>query len=334
MDYSNTKLTDEDLAILNESLDAETTEDVDTVVDQGLKDAEEGKLTSRGSFAEELEDEKPDIAEDSKKPEDETDDTDSKYAEQYGMSIEEIKQARDAGWAPKEEFKSDPDLWENPKRFLKTKEIFSKMEEKNKAIKELKEGFDNYKKHLDALTKKELEQAKKEIENSLQKAKEDGDFEAYADNKAKLDEMSKEIESSKGPADVSPEQESLLKHENRIKQLFNDDFEQSKVKLAKFLVFQEKIVKEYKDKGLTIDDLSDIIVEESEKNFSDWLRTPKKKVPPASAELPRQSPKTSAGQKAGLKAKLSPKQWKEYQTFKEYYELDEYIADLQKMGQL
>lgn len=320
MDYKNTKLTDEDLAILNEPLEGEE------IVEKAEEAVEvEDAPTETEETESEVEEQTAEV---------ETSDTDEKYAEQYGMSLEEIKQARDAGWAPKEEFKSDPDLWENPKRFLKTKEIFAKMEEKNKAIKELKEGFDNYKKHLDALTKKELEQAKKDIESSLQKAKEDGDFEAYADNKAKLAEMSKEIESSKTSTDTTPEQESLLKHEARIKQLFNDEFEQSKVKLAKFLVFQEKIVNEYKDKGLTIDDLSDIIVEESEKNFSDWLRTPQKKVPPASAELPRQSPKTSAGQKAGLKAKLSPKQWKEYQTFKEYYELDEYIADLQKMGQL
>lgn len=91
----------------------------------------------------------------------------------------EIEQrAADQGWRPKDEWDGDPEAWRPAKEFLDRGELFKKIDDQNRTIKEMRKALDDLAKHHSKVAEAEykraldsLKEKKKEalIENDVDK---------------------------------------------------------------------------------------------------------------------------------------------------------------------
>lgn len=258
-------------------------------------------------------------------------------SEKYNCSLETIKEALRSGWDEKEKFQKDPDLWEAPKRFLYTKSVFKKLDERNKELEDLKKSVDEWKQWTEKLSRKELEEEKARLRKEMEKAKEDKDFDTYSELKEKEKSLAPEQEASKEPDQVvdyfKTKMFSLFGEET-----FNSD--EFTARAARIRIFTSELEDKYKDMGLTSKEMADIILEEVSEKFSKWKKDnqeestepaqTKKAPPPGRMPTPEESSK-----KPGL-TRLSKKHLAQWEKLKRWYNNDEkaFIADLKSVGEI
>ena len=57
------------------------------------------------------------------------------------------QKAMEAGWVPQDQWEGDPDQWRPAKEFVDRGELFKKIEDQNRTIKEFKRALDDLKGH-------------------------------------------------------------------------------------------------------------------------------------------------------------------------------------------
>lgn len=99
----------------------------------------------------------------------------------------EIEQkAINQGWRPKEEWDGDPDLWRPAREFVDRGELFKKIDDQSKTIKEFKRTLDELAKHHSRVQKVEYERALADLKAQKKDALNDGDADAVVDIDEKL----------------------------------------------------------------------------------------------------------------------------------------------------
>lgn len=102
-------------------------------------------------------------------------------------ALTEIEQrANQQGWVPQDEWEGDPDQWRPAKEFLDRGELFKKIDEQNRTIKEFKKALEEFGKHHSKVQKVEYERAKADLLKSKKEALEEGDADAVIDIDEKL----------------------------------------------------------------------------------------------------------------------------------------------------
>jgi hypothetical protein len=87
----------------------------------------------------------------------------------------EVEQrAADAGWVPEEEWNGDKSLWRPAKEFLDRGELFKKIEDQNRTVKELKRALDDMKRHHTSVRETEYARAIASLKSQKQTALEEG----------------------------------------------------------------------------------------------------------------------------------------------------------------
>lgn len=116
------------------------------------------------------------------------------------------QRAMSQGWVPKDEWDGDPDQWRPAKEFLDRGELFKKIDEQNRTIKEFKRVLDEFGKHHSQVRKVEYERALADLKAAKKEALVEGDADAVIDIDEKMQlvrEKQKEAEAS--PAAKLPE---------------------------------------------------------------------------------------------------------------------------------
>ena len=88
----------------------------------------------------------------------------------------EIEQrAMDSGWVPEDEWEGDKSQWRPAKEFLDRGELFHKIDDQNRNIKELKRALDDMKRHHNSVRETEYARALQSLKDQKRTALEEGD---------------------------------------------------------------------------------------------------------------------------------------------------------------
>ena len=83
--------------------------------------------------------------------------------------------AVESGWVPQDEWAGDPDQWRPAKEFLDRGELFKKIDDQNRTVKELKHALEDMKKHHSQVRETEYARALTSLKEQKQQALVDGD---------------------------------------------------------------------------------------------------------------------------------------------------------------
>lgn len=102
-------------------------------------------------------------------------------------AIEE--RASSQGWRPKDEWDGDPDEWVSAREFVRAGELFKKIDDQNRTIKDFKKTIDDLAKHQGKIAKVEYERAIKDLKAQKKEALETGDADAVIEVDDRIAEM-------------------------------------------------------------------------------------------------------------------------------------------------
>jgi hypothetical protein len=102
--------------------------------------------------------------------------------------LSEVEQrAADQGWRPKDEWDGDPEDWRSAREFLRTGELFHKIDEQNRKLKSMEAVLNASKKHLDMVRKNEYNRALAALKAEKAQAVVDGDATALVEAEEKIE---------------------------------------------------------------------------------------------------------------------------------------------------
>lgn len=122
--------------------------------------------------------------------------------------------AREQGWKPKEEFEGDPDKWRPAKEFVERGELFSKMDNMGKELKETKKALKMLAEHTARVKETEYNRAVQELKALQKRHLEEGRSDEYlqttellTDLKAeqKARQVAFEVQAQQQPQGVDPQ---------------------------------------------------------------------------------------------------------------------------------
>jgi hypothetical protein len=118
------------------------------------------------------------------------------------------QQAMEQGWVPQDEWEGDPEQWRPAKEFLDRGELFKKIEDQNRTIKEFKRALDDLKGHHAKTRETEYARAIQALKAQKIAALEDGDAAAVVKLDDQID-LVKDEQSKLKQAAFQPQQEQL-----------------------------------------------------------------------------------------------------------------------------
>lgn len=105
-----------------------------------------------------------------------------KQGEEVQAPKEEVKElslieqkAIESGWVPEDEWDGDKSQWRPAKEFLDRGELFKKIDDQNRTVKELKHALDDMKRHHNSVRETEYARALASLKTQKQTALEEGD---------------------------------------------------------------------------------------------------------------------------------------------------------------
>ena len=108
--------------------------------------------------------------------------------EQKPVELSPIEQkAMDSGWVPQDQWEGDPDQWRPAKEFLDRGELFKKIEDQSRTIKEFKKTLDAFSKHHSQVREVEYKRALETLKSQKKAALIDGDADLVVDLDEKID---------------------------------------------------------------------------------------------------------------------------------------------------
>lgn len=122
-------------------------------------------------------------------------------------ALTEIEQRASAqGWVPQDEWDGDPDQWRPAKEFIDRGELFKKIDDQNRTIKEFQKTLNEFAKHHSKVKEVEYQRALADLKALKKEALAEGDADALVDIDEKID-MVKEAQRNERPTVVPAVQE-------------------------------------------------------------------------------------------------------------------------------
>jgi hypothetical protein len=117
--------------------------------------------------------------------------------------LTEIEQRASAqGWVPKDEWDGDPEQWRPAKEFLDRGELFKKIEDQNRTIKEFKKTLEQFAKHHADVRKVEFQRALDTLKAQKKEALVEGDADAVVDIDEKISAVKEASKAAEQPIQV------------------------------------------------------------------------------------------------------------------------------------
>lgn len=114
------------------------------------------------------------------------------------------KRAVDQGWVPQEEWDGDPDQWRPAREFIDRGELFKKIDEQNRTLKDYKRAIDDLAKHNSQIAQAEYKRAL----DDLRAQKKDALIEGDADKVIAIEEKMDVVRDSARNAPKTPQIEA------------------------------------------------------------------------------------------------------------------------------
>lgn len=131
-----------------------------------------------------------------------------------GSDKEQVKQpteielrAREEGWVPLEEWSGDPDAWRPAKEFVDRGELFKKIDDQNRTIKEFKRALDDLKQHHSKVRETEYKRALQALKEQKKEALLEGDVDRVISLDDEIDLVKQEQTKLKEPTTEVTQQE-------------------------------------------------------------------------------------------------------------------------------
>lgn len=122
-------------------------------------------------------------------------------------ALTEIEQrASTQGWVPKDEWDGDPDQWRPAKEFVDRGELFKKIDDQNRTIKEFQKTLTEFAKHHSNVKETEYKRALADLKAQKKEALVEGDADALVDIDERI-ELVKEAQRNERPTAVPVVQE-------------------------------------------------------------------------------------------------------------------------------
>lgn len=135
-----------------------------------------------------------------------TDGSNAESSEQIELSPVEL-QAKEAGWVPKEEFDGEEHKWVDAGEFLRRGELFKKIEDQNKQLKDVRNALAELKKLNSQVREVEYKRALDTLRKQKKEALENGDAEAVIAAEERIDLVKEQQQQLKSqPADVQAQE--------------------------------------------------------------------------------------------------------------------------------
>lgn len=103
-------------------------------------------------------------------------------------ALTEIEQrAQEGGWVPKDEWDGDPEQWRPAKEFLDRGELFKKIEDQNRTIKEIRRTLEEFGKHHSKVAQVEYQRALTALKAQKKDALTEGEYDKVIDIDERID---------------------------------------------------------------------------------------------------------------------------------------------------
>lgn len=120
------------------------------------------------------------------------------------------QKAAEQGWVPKEQWEGDPDNWRPAKEFLDRGELFKKIEDQNRTIKQFKTALDQLAKHHEKVKEVEYQRALDTLKAQKKEALVEGDADAVIDIDEKIAMVRDAAKQAVAPAVTEVPQENIV----------------------------------------------------------------------------------------------------------------------------
>lgn len=198
-------------------------------------------------------------------------------------STDEVKQevqlspieqkAREEGWVPKEEWEGNPDEWRPAKEFVDRGELFKKIEDQNRTIKQFKATLDAMSKHHAQVREVEYKRALETLKAQKKEALVEGDADAVIDLDEKIALVREEQRELKEapPVAVEPVGNPVLDRWQDRNSWYGSD--------RAMTAFTDALGRELHAKGVSLTDALAEIDKQVKVEFAHKFRNPNKDKP-------------------------------------------------------
>lgn len=185
------------------------------------------------------------------------------------------QRAAEQGWVPKEEWSGDEDDWRPAKEFLDRGELFKKIDEQNRTLKDFKKVINDLKTHNARIAKVEYQKAI----DSLKSQKKEALLEGDADAVVEIDEKMAHVREAVKEAERAPvEQPSTDLHPAFLSWKERNSWYDTNKAMR---VYADQIGIELGNKGLSPSDLLTEVSKQVRAEFPERFQNPRREAPGA-----------------------------------------------------
>lgn len=185
--------------------------------------------------------------------------------------------AREQGWVPQDEWQGDPEAWRPAKEFLDRGELFRKIDEQSKTIKEFRKALSDLQKHNAKLAEVEYARALE----TLKKQKKDALIEGDADAVIDIDEKMSMVRDAQKTAAAQPV--TQVEPAETVHPVFNawkernGWYDTNRAMRA----FADRVGAEAAARGASVTDVLTLVEQEVKKEFAEKFTNPNRNKPGA-----------------------------------------------------
>lgn len=185
-------------------------------------------------------------------------------------AIEE--KALEQGWKPQDEWEGEPDAWRPAKEFLDRGELFKKIDDQNRTIKEFKRTLEEFSKHHAKVKETEYKHALEDLKRQKKEALLEGDADAVVNIDEKID-LVREAQRVPEPQVQAPQTNPIFI--NWVQR--NTWYEANRAMRA----FADRVGNELGSQGLSPTDILSEVERQVKQEFADKFNNPKRNAPSA-----------------------------------------------------
>lgn len=184
------------------------------------------------------------------------------------------QRAMDGGWVPQEEWQGDPDDWRPAKEFVDRGELFKKIEDQSRTIKQFKQTLDAMGKHHAQVREVEYKRALETLKAQKKEALVEGDADAVIDIDEKIAlvrEEQQELKSTPAPVSQEPTANPILDRWQEKNNWYSRD--------KAMTAFADALGRELHSEGKSLSDALVEIDKQVKTEFPHKFRNPNKDKP-------------------------------------------------------
>jgi hypothetical protein len=203
--------------------------------------------------------------------------------EQIEQKAPEVKEltptelkAKEQGWVPQEEWDGEPDQWRPAKEFLDRGELFKKIDDQSRTIKEFRKALVDMQKHNAKIAEVEYKRAYEALKQQKKEALLEGDADAVIDIDERLDMVRDAQKAAQAAPQVSPEVQEQVHPVFNAWRERNSWYENNRAMRA----FADRVGADAAARGASVTDVLNIVEQEVKKEFAEKFTNPNRAKAP------------------------------------------------------